>query len=88
MSLEDRLKRVEEIVSKLNDELTSLKVALAETATKAELTEVRLALSNLSTSVETLKASNEKMYSLLKWVIYILLGIVGIIVGFKVTPPP
>jgi uncharacterized coiled-coil protein SlyX len=88
MSLEDRLKRVEEIVSKLNDELTSLKVALAETATKAELTEVKLALSNLSTSVETLKASNEKMYSLLKWVIYILLGIIGIIVGFKVTPPP
>jgi uncharacterized coiled-coil protein SlyX len=88
MSLEDRLKRVEEIVSKLNDELTSLKVSLAETATKAELTEVKLALSNLSTSVETLKASNEKMYSLLKWVIYILLGIVGIIVGFKVTPPP
>jgi hypothetical protein len=88
MSLEDRLKRVEEVISKLNDELTHLKIDLANTATKAELADVKLALTNLATSVETLKASNEKMYSLLKWVIYILLGIIGIIVGFKVTPPP
>jgi hypothetical protein len=88
MSVEERLKRVEEVISKLNDELTHLKIDLVNTATKAELADVKLALTNLATSVETLKASNEKMYSLLKWVIYILLGIIGIIVGFKVTPPP
>jgi len=72
MSLEDRVKRLEDIVEHLNHEIDEISKQVVA----------------MSTKVELLISQNEKNYSLLRWIIFILLGIIGVIVGFKVTPPP
>jgi len=53
-----------------------------------EIDEISKQVVAMSTKVELLISQNEKNYSLLRWIIFILLGIIGVIVGFKVTPPP
>jgi regulator of replication initiation timing len=69
--LEDRVRELYAKVDKLNDEIGSLKEQI----------------SGLVAKVDVLTQQNEKTYNLLKWIIYILLGMVGVIVGLKVTPP-
>jgi regulator of replication initiation timing len=69
--LEDRVRELYAKVDKLNDEIGSLKEQI----------------SGLVAKVDVLTQQNEKAYNLLKWIIYILLGMVGVIVGLKVTPP-
>jgi hypothetical protein len=69
--LEDRVRELYAKVDKLNDEIGSLKEQI----------------SGLVAKVGVLTQQNEKAYNLLKWIIYILLGMVGVIVGLKVTPP-
>jgi len=72
MSLEDRVKRLEELMEKLNGELSDMREKIA----------------SLTAKVDLLAQQNEKTFTFLKWIIFILLGIVGMIIGFKVTPPP
>jgi predicted RNase H-like nuclease (RuvC/YqgF family) len=72
VSLEDRVKRLEELMEKLNGELSDMREKIA----------------SLTAKVDLLAQQNEKTFTFLKWIIFILLGIVGMIIGFKVTPPP
>jgi uncharacterized coiled-coil DUF342 family protein len=71
-NLEDKVRELYAKVDKLNDEISDLKEKV----------------SSLIAKVDVLTQQNEKTYNLLKWIIFILLGIVGVIIGFKVTPPP
>jgi uncharacterized coiled-coil DUF342 family protein len=71
-NLEDKVRELYAKVDKLNDEISDLKEKV----------------SSLIAKVDVLTQHNEKTYNLLKWIIFILLGIVGVIIGFKVTPPP
>jgi uncharacterized coiled-coil DUF342 family protein len=70
--LEDKVRELYAKFDKLNDELNDLKEKV----------------SSLIVKVDVLTQQNEKNYNLLKWIIFILLGMVGVIIGFKVTPPP
>jgi uncharacterized coiled-coil DUF342 family protein len=69
--LEDKVRELYAKFDKLNDELNDLKEKV----------------SSLIVKVDVLTQQNEKNYNLLKWIIFILLGMVGVIIGFKVTPP-
>jgi hypothetical protein len=53
-----------------------------------ELNDLKEKVSSLIAKVDVLTQQNEKTYNILKWIIFILLGMVGVIIGFKVTPPP
>jgi uncharacterized coiled-coil DUF342 family protein len=70
--LEDKVRELYAKFDKLNEELNDL----------------REKVSSLIVKVDVLTQQNEKNYNLLKWIIFILLGMVGVIIGFKVTPPP
>jgi uncharacterized coiled-coil DUF342 family protein len=69
--LEDKVRELYTKFDKLNEELNDLKEKV----------------SSLIVKVDVLTQQNEKNYNLLKWIIFILLGMVGVIIGFKVTPP-
>jgi uncharacterized coiled-coil DUF342 family protein len=69
--LEDKVRELYAKFDKLNDELNDLKEKV----------------SSLIVKVDVLTQQNEKNYNLLKWIIFILLGMIGVIIGFKVTPP-
>jgi uncharacterized coiled-coil DUF342 family protein len=69
--LEDKVRELYAKFDKLNEELNDL----------------REKVSSLIVKVDVLTQQNEKNYNLLKWIIFILLGMVGVIIGFKVTPP-
>lgn len=71
MSLEERVKNLEESVRRLNDEVNELRDKITAMVVKMDI----------------LVQQNEKSYNLLKWIIFVLLGMVGLIIGFKVTPP-
>jgi uncharacterized coiled-coil DUF342 family protein len=70
-NLEDKVRELYAKFDKLNEELNDLKEKV----------------SSLIVKVDVLTQQNEKNYNLLKWIIFILLGMVGVIIGFKVTPP-
>lgn len=72
MSLEDRVRALEERLNHLGDEVKELNSKIAEISAKMDL----------------LQSQNDKMFNLMKWVLFICLGIIGAIVGFKVVPPP
>jgi len=72
MSLEERVETLEEKVDRLFNDLIH----------------IRTDISDMKAKMEMLISQYDKTYNLLKYIIYILLGIVALIVGFKIPAPP
>jgi len=77
---------VAERISRLEEKVSGLEERVARV--NDELKELSLQVSNLHVKLDMLINQYDRNYNLLRWIIYILLGMVGLIVGFKVVPPP
>jgi len=67
------------LIIRLYNEVSSL---------RSEVSELKSRISALEAKITVIQESNEKLHQLLKYVLYVLLAIVGVVVGFRVTVPP
>ena len=70
-----------------NDGITLGKVFDEIISIKNEISDLNAEVASLKAEVKTLRENNDKLHSLLRYIIYVLLAMIGAVLGLSIPHP-